>query len=93
MSAEPDVVAVFVARDSLTERLARNALGEAGIPCFSRSEDRHLLPGFHGASGIGEVPLAQIETQLFVHSEDAEKAREILAVFTEPPPETPSYTE
>jgi hypothetical protein len=93
MSTEPDIVAVFVAPDSLTERLARNALEEAGIPCFGQSEDRHLLPGFHGASGIGEVPLAHIETQLFVHAGDAEKAREILAIFMEPPPGAPSYTE
>lgn len=80
----PDVAEVFVAQDSLTERLARNALEEAGIDCFTLSEDRHLLPGFHGASGIGEVPFAHIETRLYVHPANAERAREILAVFAEP---------
>lgn len=79
----PDVVEVFVAQDSLTERLARTALEEAGIDCFGLGEDRHLLPGFHGASGIGEVPIANIETRLYVHAGDAERAREILAIFTE----------
>lgn len=85
----PDIVEVFTAQDSFTERVARNALEEAGIPCFSSSEDRHLIPGFHCASGIGEVPLANIETLLYVHTENAERAREILAVFSEPPAEAP----
>jgi hypothetical protein len=78
------LVRVLRTADTFTLRLAKASLDAAGIPYLEKGEDRHLLPGFHGSSGIGEVPIANASTWIFVRPKDEEAATSLVGHLNVP---------
>lgn len=74
------------AHDSFALGQVKTLLEEAGIDYLVLQDDPGHLPGFHGASGIGTVPLWKAFSRIQVRPESASQAQELLAHLQNPKP-------
>ncbi len=79
-----ELVTVLEAYDSFALGQAKTILEGAGIDYMVAQEDPELLPGFHGASGIGTVPLWKSFSRIHVKPESASIARSLLEHLQNP---------
>lgn len=82
-----ELVTILEAHDTFALGQAKTILEGIGIDYVVTQEEPELLPGFHGASGIGTVPLWKSFSRIQVKPESAAMARSLLEHLQHPEPE------